>query len=395
MDANVNSKMRVRAKYSDDSSVQVENILSSKISHLIRRIAGNYLNVKRDSSRMKIFSHNITPSNWSGQINKSMIDVVNLHWVAGETMSIEDIGRIKKPIVWTLHDMWPFCGAEHYTSEASDARWRNAYSKDSFTRISKGFDFDRLVWLRKLKSWKTQMHIVSPSEWLAECARKSSLFDGWPISVIPNFLDTTVFKPLDKEYCRRVLNLPLEKNIILFGAIGGGKDPRKGYKQLMQALEIVANRIDTKNLMCVIFGQTQPEVIPHLPLQTVWVGHLNDDVSLALLYNSATLMVVPSIQENLPQTATEAQACGIPVVAFNCTGMPDAVKHLSSGYLAQAYDASDLAYGIIKIIDDTSFRGEASLAARCMAEANWSREAIVLKYIKVYESAIKTHAALR
>jgi glycosyltransferase involved in cell wall biosynthesis len=163
----------------------------------------------------------------------------------------------------------------------------------------------------------------------------------------------------------------------------------------MQALEIVANRIDTKNLMCVIFGQTQPEVIPHLPLQTVWVGHLNDDVSLALLYNSATLMAVPSIQENLPQTATEAQACGIPVVAFNCTGMPDAVKHLSSGYLAQAYDVSDLAYGIIKIIDDTSFRGEASLAARCMAEANWSREAIVLKYIKVYESAIKTHAALR
>src|SRR5205085_3842933 len=105
--------------------------------------------------------------------NRNDSDIVNLHWVGGETMSIGDIGRIRKPIVWTLHDMWAFCGAEHYTDDGPAARWRHGYSAHNRSHHCAGIDIDRHTWNRKLQAWKNPMHVVAPSRWLADCARKS------------------------------------------------------------------------------------------------------------------------------------------------------------------------------------------------------------------------------
>ena len=108
-------------------------------------------------------------------------------------MSIEDIGRIPKPVIWTLHDMWAFCGAEHYADCSDDARWRVGYQKSNRPVIDTGIDINRYIWMRKKKSWDKPMHIVSPSQWLAACARESIILKDMPVTVIPNVLDTLYF----------------------------------------------------------------------------------------------------------------------------------------------------------------------------------------------------------
>jgi glycosyltransferase involved in cell wall biosynthesis len=327
------------------------------------------------------------PSRWAQAINRSDADVVNLHWISAEMMSIEDIGRIRKPLVWTLHDMWGFGGAEHYASDGSQARWRRGYSTENRppgTRL----DMDRWTWERKRKSWRHAMHIVCPSNWLAKCARDSILMREWSVCAIPNTLDLEVFKPQDRGFCRAALNLPPDRRIVLFGAIGGGRDPRKGYDLLLAALRWWVAQKRPQDVLCTIFGESEPHPAPELPVPIRWMGFLHDDVALALLYGAADVMIVPSRQENLVQTGTEAQACGCPVVAFDSTGNRDVVQHLTTGYLAEPFQVEDLAQGIGYVLADDARRIELGSAARERAERLWSPSTVLPQYLKIYRAAI-------
>src|SRR5660398_316157 len=127
----------------------------------------------------------LLPSQMRAQLNAGAADMVNLHWVCGEMLSAKDIGRITKPVVWTLHDMWAFCGAEHYAPDGDGARWRQGYEKDTRGPGHGGLDIDRWTWRRKRKAWKRPFHIVTPSRWLADCARESALMHDWPVTVVP------------------------------------------------------------------------------------------------------------------------------------------------------------------------------------------------------------------
>ena len=384
------SKMRVRIKKSDDWTVQAAAGRIGRLYGLLRSPLGGLSMRFQHSSNSNLRTGNWLPSAMANEINLSSADVVNMHWVAGETLSIEDLGRIRKPLVWTLHDMWPFCGAEHYTPDNESARWRLGYSAGSRPAGDRGLDLDRLVWQRKRRAWKHPMHIVAPSRWLADCARESALFRDWPVSVIPNVLDTDIYQPLDKGFCRQALGLPADRRIILFGAIGGARDPRKGYDLLQDALARLATRVDAQNVLCVVFGQSAPQNPAALPFPVRWMGHVHDDATLALLYNAADVMVVPSRQENLPQTATEPQACGCPVVAFDCTGFSDAVEHRKTGYLARPFDTEDMAEGLRWILEDADLRHAQGQAARARALNLWAPEVVVPQYLRVYEAAIES-----
>lgn len=384
---NIDSSMLVRVKKSDDCTVIGPTSKSNQILNLARASLGSRFDKLQSTPNVNMHSGNWLPSDFAKMINASNADVVNLHWVNGETISIEDIAKINKPIVWTLHDMWPFCGAEHYTNDDENARWRLGYGKQNRLIGETGLDIDRLVWQRKRARWNNKkFHIISPSQWLADCARDSVLFENMPITTIPNVLDTHIYKPLDKVFCRRALGLPQDKKIILFGAMGGSKDPRKGYDLLLAALNLACERGVPDDVMCVVFGQSEPKNGPKLPFSTKWLGHIHDDVTLALIYNAATVMVVPSRQDNLPQTATEPQACGTPVVAFNCSGLVDIVDHTKTGYLAQSFDISDLADGIQSVLSSESY-----YTATIKASLNkWSSSVVVNKYIQVYYNALKS-----
>jgi len=341
------------------------------------------------NSNANLHSANILPSNWSRLINRSDADIVHLHWVNAETMSVEDIGRITKPLIITLHDMWAFCGAEHYAPDDNAARWRRGY--DAASRPADHadfFDLDGWTWRRKRRAWCRPIYVVCPSKWLRDCAQESALMRGWSISVVPYVLNTAIFQPLDRAFCRTSLNLPAQGRVVLFGAMGGAKDPRKGYDLLLEAFHHWHSGSHVHDTLCVVFGQSQPRDPPELPIPTRWVGHLHDDITLTLLYNAADVTVIPSRQENLVQTGIEAQSCGCPVVAFGATGMPDVVEHGVTGYLASPYDTRDLARGIAWILEDDAERARLGRAAHRRTVQLWSPAMVVPRYLDAYETAI-------
>lgn len=186
------------------------------------------------------------------------------------------------------------------------------------------------------------MTIVCPSNWLADCARDSHVLRDKDITVIPNGIDTTQFKPIDKLVARDVFNLPADKKLVLFGAFGGTDDPRKGFSYLRDALRLLP---DESDIELVVFGADQPQHLD-VALAVHQIGRLQDTVSLALLYPACDVFVLPSMQDNLPNTLLESLACGTPCVAFETGGISDLIQHQRNGYLAKLRDTNDLVHGI-------------------------------------------------
>jgi glycosyltransferase involved in cell wall biosynthesis len=389
----VDSRMRVRTKSSDDWRVDGPKNPVYRLKSDIKSILEALPPLLQKTSNPILHSPGWISGVKAAEINNSGADVVNLHWVCDGLISIANIGRITRPVVWTLHDSWPFCGMEHHPLNAEDTRFEQGYTAANRPAYLKGLDLDRWTWKRKLNHFKRPMHLVSPSRWLAQVASRSMIARNWPVTVIPNPLDTNVFRPLDQRFSRELLNLPQDKRIILVGAFGSVMNRNKGFDLLSESLHhLVQNEVmDTSNVLLVVFGQTKPQTPVDVPIPVHFMGHLNDDYSLSLLYNAADLVVVPSRMENLPQTATEAQACGIPVVAFNVCGIPDAVSHMQTGYLASAYETLDLAQGMAWVLENEIRYAAMKQQARRMAESLWAPEMVTEQYLNVYQNAIEQY----
>lgn len=324
-------------------------------------------------------------------------DVVHLQSIFDSTLSIEEIGRLTMPLVWTLHDQWAFCGAEHYTrppqadeSESSDKRFVLGYPPSSRPDGESGPDLTRRTWLRKKRAWQRPIHIVTPSNWMAECARRSALMKTWPIRVIPYPIDLNIWAPLDQQQARAILQLPPDRPLVLFGAMGGTVDSRKGSDLLLVALQKLKAEVEHTTLgelELVVFGQSKPTEQPSLGFPIHFSGRLNDNISLRLLYAAADVMVVPSRQEAFGQTASEAQACGTPVVAFRTGGLVDIVEDRVTGSLAEPFDPSSLAQSLHWVLENSQRRIELGAAARIRAECLWNPPKIAGMYRDLYEKA--------
>ena len=382
--SDVSSTMLVNASSSGDWTVQgpVGNV--NRFIPKIRHAFGALLTKTLKTQNPVLHSPAVLHSSWARKINNSSADVCHLHWINHEMLSIEDVANVSKPIVWTLHDMWAFCGAEHYSE---DFRWRDGYRHNNRPAYESGFDLNRWVWNRKRKAWKRPIHIVAPSQWLAECARESKLMQGWPISVVNNALDTEVWRPVDKAHARTLFGLPKDVPILLFGALGGTTDTRKGFDLLKVALENVRDKID--GLELVVFGQLAPEEPIDFGFPVRYVGRLHDDLTLATLYSAVDVMVVPSRLEAFGQTASEAHACGTPVVAFDAGGLTDIVKHLQTGYLAEPFHPTSLAEGIIWVLSDKARHASLSVASRQQALDRFSYSVVAEQYRKIYELVVQ------
>lgn len=324
-------------------------------------------------------------SRWPKYFNSSDADIVHLHWINGEMLSITDIPLINKPLVWTLHDMWAFCGAEHYTE---DFRWRDGYSNDNRPNYELGFDLNRWVWQRKVDHWRKPIHIVTPSRWLANCARRSVLMKSWPISVIHNPIDTTFWSPADQDGARSLLEVPASGPLLLFGAMGGGEDPRKGFDLLQSALGHLRHRIP--DLQLLVFGGINLSATESFGFRTYYLGHIDNDLQLRTIYRAADAMIIPSRQDNLPNTGVEALACGTPIVSFNTGGLPDIVDHHRNGYLAKAFDPEDLANGIAWVLEDADRHKALSRSARQKAVSAFDSAIIACQYKQLYEQILES-----
>jgi len=384
----IESRMWVGIKKTDLPTIDgPKGILGKALAAIKPRLAAQLMKLQHSTNRNG-HSPAFMPSGLVGKIYKTDVDIVQLNYICGEFLSIEDIGRIAKPVVWRLSDMWPFCGAEHYTDDGPTARWRFGYTKNNRSSDHKRFDIDRWVWNRKKRSWKKAIHIVAPSNWMANCVRASELMRNWPVSVVPATVNMRQFRPWNKRFSREVLGLPATCKIILFGAFNGINNQIKGADLLQKAVINGVSRGLFGHVQGLIFGQSAPVKLPDFGIPLHWMGRVSDDVTLSLIYSAADLTVVPSRQDNLPQTAIEAQACGCPVVGFKTSGMPDAVSDRETGYLAKAFDTDDFALGISWVLADEARHARLSYSARERALRLWSPEVVVKQYLAVYEQVI-------
>jgi glycosyltransferase involved in cell wall biosynthesis len=380
---NIDSSMLVRAKSSTDKSVLIERSLITKFGP---PLSGLPLKFYRKSSEM--FSSQYFFDVIAQRANKINPDIIHLHWICNGFIKIETLAKLKKPLVWTLHDMWPFTGGCHYTNECSGYKMNCGACPQLASKSSR--DLSSWTLARKLNTWKNLAPvIVSPSTWLAKEAQESKLFKDYRIEIIPHGLDLSKYKPVDKEFARNLLNLPQDKKLILFGASSGATGhARKGFHLLKSALEKL-NHIDLEeNLELVVFGASSAEQSLDLGFKSHYLGSFQDDISLALIYSAADVMVVPSTQEAFGQTASEALACGTPVVAFASTGLQDIVDHKVDGYLATPFEIDDLAEGIAWVLNEEEKYLKLQFQARQKAESNFSLSLQASRYLSIYESLI-------
>jgi glycosyltransferase involved in cell wall biosynthesis len=379
--SHVDSIMIVNHAISQDETVSGPSTAFQKLLVRLRLLIGNKISSFQKSANPILHSAAWLPSIWLRKLNRAPVDIINLHWINGEMISIEDIPKIKTPLVWTLHDMWAFCGAEHY---AFDNRYKEGYYAKNRPDYEIGFALNQWVWKRKCRAWKKPIQIVTPSHHMADCIRKSVIMQDWPVTVIPNTLDLDIWKPVNKAYAKSIMGLPEDKPIITFGALGIDQH-HKGFDLLKNALKNLANQIP--NLQLVIFGAQAPKDQHDFGFPVHYTGLLSDDLSLRVMYSAADVMVVPSRFESFGQTASEAQACGTPVVAFNATGLKDIVIHKHSGYLAEPFDPSDLAEGIKWVLENARDR-HLSENARQNASEKFSYEVVSKQYIDVYKAVL-------
>jgi len=385
----VDSQMLVQSKSSDDYTVMGPITKTQKGLGKLRPTLDS-LPVRRYKHRTKtLFSPAWFPfSDVVKRINELNPDVVHLHWVAGGMLCIEDIARIKAPIVWSLHDMWAFTGGCHYDEQCGAFRQQCGNCKVLQSKNDK--DLSRRVHNRKQTTFQQKKNItlVGLSRWLADEAAASSLFSSQQVVNLPNPIDTEAFSPFDQATARELLNLPQHKKLILFGAMGATSDPRKGYLELSQSL--VHLQIDNAEL--VVFGASQPQEGAEFPQLAHYLGRIHDDLTLRVLYNAADVMIVPSLQENLSNAIMESLACGTPVVGFDIGGNSDLIDHQGNGYLAKPFDTEDLAQGIEWVINHPDY-SEISTEARNVVLKNFDSKVVAPKYIELYRSVLEKEAS--
>ncbi|MGB0238022.1 MAG: glycosyltransferase family 4 protein [Cycloclasticus sp.] len=381
----VDSQMLVNTKLSDDFSVVGQGSNIGKGFTFLRQILDRFPVSFYKHRSQTYFSPNSVPfSGLVERINAINPDVVHLHWVNKAMLSLSDIAKIKAPIVWSLHDMWAFTGGCHYDEECG------AYKKEcggcKVLGSVKRNDLSRRIFNKKRSSYAKHKNltVVGLSKWLAGCASNSTLFKNNNVICLPNPIDASVYSPLDKRVARDLLNLPKDRQLVLFGAMDATSDPRKGYKELCEAL----HKLEGKNFELVVFGSSQPEIGQGFKFKTHYLGQLHDDVTLRAVYSAADVMVVPSLQENLSNAIMESLACATPVVGFEIGGNGDMIEHEINGYLAKPYDTADLASGIEWILNASNY-SELSANARNKVLTEFDNAVVAKRYVALYESVLE------
>lgn len=380
----VQAQMLVQSKKSDDYSIIGPDTKWQKVFEKLRPTLDS-IPIRFYKQRKKnIFSPAIMQDNISKKIQNINPDIVHLHWIAAGFIRIETLAKINKPIIWTLHDMWAFTGGCHYDEECG--KYINNCGHCPILGSNKKNDLSSKIWKRKEKSWKNlDLTVVTPSSWLGECAKKSSLFYKTRVEVIPNGIDLNRFKPIGKNIARDILCLPKNKKLILFGALS---DKRKGFTLLKEALKKYSSK-ENKDIELVIFGSSKPKDEENLGFKTHYLGRLNDEISLALIYSASDAMIVPSIQDNLPNTIVESISCGTPVVAFDVGGIHDMIEHQKNGYLAKPFDTTDLAHGIKWVLEDNIKWRKLSENARVTVINKFDIIKVAKRYENLYMDILK------
>ena len=353
------------AKATTRLSTALNNLgVDSQILHMSSRLPA-YLDAaiaKLTHTVNPIFhSYNYFGEDISKKIAEFKPDILHIHWIGAGFIRPESLAKYGLPIVWTLHDLWPLCGGEHLPSTP---RFQAGYFPGSRPTGEWGLDLNRLVWERKLKSFKDlNLTYVAPSRYVREIASSAKSIQGHHLEYIANGLDVEIYKPNKNKHNK-------DKSIIFFAAMNPQLDPNKGYVDFVKSIALLS-----------------PNIRDRVAIKTIG-GKITTEIEMARLYQSATVTVVPSRIENLSFVTMESLACGTPVVAYKVGGIPDLVEHGKNGYLAKPYDIKDLSRGIEKIITSPVLQKEYGKYGREKIVKSFNLSTVAKKYLELYESLI-------
>ncbi|MDN3547639.1 glycosyltransferase [Mucilaginibacter aquaedulcis] len=351
LNKNIVSKIGVINKVTSNADVySLSHTLLDKIWAYLRvRIAYKAVKLLQKSKNTSGRSVNIFSSSVLKRISSFDADVIHLHWIGNETIKLEDLPKIKQPIIWTFHDKWAMLGAE-YTDISNSNRFVEGYSSSNFPKDSSGLDIDKWTWKRKQKVFaQKSIQPVAVSSWLSQEIKRSLIWKSSSPVVINNPIDEKIWVVKDKSQCRSELDLPSNTFIISFGAVNALSDELKGYQLLLKALMVIATTLPNENILCVIFGDDSVQTIDvagNLKIRVI--GKINNMQALNSIYSASDVVAVPSYFETFGQVALESVCCGTPVACFNTSGLRDVVRNGENGIFANPYDHDSLAHAIME-----------------------------------------------
>lgn len=365
---------RVQANY---------NFLFERISFILK---------ERDKSVRFAFS----PANTGTDITTHPVvqnaDLLHLHWTNGGFLSLNNLDQLfslNKPVVWTLHDMWPFTGGCHYSGPSF--KFIEQCGNCHFLKYPSEGDLSSSGWQRKNALYQKHKNItfIACSNWMREMALKSSLLQGFEIVTLANPIDTEVFTKKDKVTSRQKWGVPQSAKVILFGA-ANVNHTRKGIKYLVDALHYLKASGETEGraVHVVVFGKSKGFDFNRIPFPVTSLPVIKSETDLAEIYSLADVFVLPSLEDNLPNMVMEALSCSTPAVAFNSGGIKDMVEHEQNGYLAEFMSVPDLAKGILFVLNKINPDLEEN--ARKKIVENFRYDIIAEKHLNLYNRLLKT-----
>lgn len=371
------SPMLVGRKYSKDEDVKLLNDTQS-FSGKVRRKSAYWL-----ANDIDLFTSNHLLK--TEEFKKA--DIVHVHNLHSNYFNLNTLKKISaiKPIVWTLHDMWPITAhcAHAFDGKIKKTGFFTCPSLDIYPPIA--WHNEKYLEKTKAEIYKnSNLHIVTPSEWLANKVKQSILKDK-PLSTIPNGIDISIFKPQDKQECRRSLGLPKDKQIILIVAKGGQLNPWKGGSYAQEVIKALKN--DSGVFFVDLGGNDYQN-----SLQIKTVGYVADQELLAKYYSASDMLLYPSIADNCPLVVLEAEACGLPVVSFATGGIPELVDHQKTGYIARYKDADDLVAGVHWMLSRSPAEQIAMReAAVAKILSGFTLDHMIDQYLELYKKEIKNY----
>lgn len=310
--------------------------------------------------------------------------IIHLHWINFGFLSLKTLEKLfalGKPVIWTLHDMWSFTGGCHYSRGCDHYLSHCQYCPYLRSPGKYDISFDQFEKKRSIYE-SASLTLVSPSNWLDHQVKIAGLTRGMPSLSIPNCIDTNFFKPADTREARIALGLPPDRKLILFAG-ANTQDPRKGFVYFRQALA----ELDAIDMEVMIFGKGRPEDFEQMPVKAHFLGKISDPKQMVNAYNAADMIIVPSLEDNLPNTIMEAMSCGTPAVGFNTGGIPEMIDHLDNGFVSVSRSAASIAEGIRWVFEQDTANA-ISRKAREKVLKCYSEEVVANRYAQLYQTVL-------
>jgi glycosyltransferase involved in cell wall biosynthesis len=324
------------------------------------------------SFREKI-SFNIIPSFYSKFINKSDFDLVNIHWIGNETISFDDIQKINKPIVWTMHDMSPFLPIKHYTLDNCD--------DNSIIKF-----FSTINFKRKKKLYQNINNFIAVSSWLKMQAENSELLNKKKINKVANTIDTDFWVKSKINTLRKKYKIPDSHLIIGFGGLFDIKNPYKG----IDSLNYIIKSLNKKHQITFVTIGNNKILVNQKKINIINLGYLSRDKKILEFYSSLDIYLNLSSKEAFGQTVLEAQSCSVPCIIFNNTGSTDIIsKKKNNGWIFKKKQINLLVSKLIKLSKNNKKLKAMKLNSRNNAVNNFGYNIIARKYVKIYKNCIK------